>query len=407
MSTLLPVDEALAQVLAQLDRLPGEPVPLGAAWGRVLAQPVTSETDLPPFGNSAMDGYAIHCADLCDAASDRPVVLPLAAEILAAPGSPSALAAGTTARVMTGAPVPPGADAVVPLEEIELGDDGVAFRAPVALGQHVRPRGADVRTGEVVVPAGTVLGGGELAVLGAVGAATVEVVRRPRAVVLTTGDELVDIGAELGPGQIRDTSSVVMPALLTAAGAEVVGTSRAEDELEALVARLETLPACDLVLTCGGVSVGARDFVKPALERAGQVLFWRVAMKPGKPLLCGRLGHALFFGLPGNPVSSMVGFEVFVKPAIRRLLGLDGSGRVTFRACLTADLRSDPARREYVRARLSAGEDGWSAEPTGNQSSGRLRSMLGADGYVVVPVGTGRLSAGQQVTVEWLPGGMS
>lgn len=398
----LPVDEALARILARCRLRTSETVALERCRGRVLAADIVSDLDLPPFDNSAMDGFAVHLADVAGASEDSPVVLPVHETIAAAPGEPAPLPAGYASRIMTGAPWPAGAEAVVPVELTRSEGEGrVAVLAVPKPDANRRPRGEDLRRGETVVPAGRTLAHAELALLAAVGAARVEVARRPTAVVVSTGDELVDVAATPGPGQIRDSAVHALPAQLAAAGAQVVGIYHAVDSPSALETLFQSLSDVDLVVTSGGVSMGDRDFVRPTFERLGEVDFWRVAVKPGKPLLFGTLGAALFFGLPGNPVSSMVTFDIFVRPAIDRMLGRTDGGRVAFDAILEEALRSDAKRAEYVRVTAAPGEDGrWRARATGAQSSGRMTSMLGANAYAVVPVGVGELAAGERVRVE-------
>ncbi len=400
MTAPLSVEAALARMLAQGRRLPAEAVPLAAAAGRVLAGDVVSDLDLPPFDHSAMDGYAVRAADLAGASPDSPVSLPLQGAIAAAPGEPPPLAAGHVLRLMTGAPWPPGADAVVPVEVTREAAGQVWFTSSPRVGAHRRAAGSDLRRGEVVVADRTTLGPPELALLAAAGQATVAVSRRPRVLVVTTGDELVDVAEPLGPGQVRDSSGVAVPARLVGLGAVVVGVSRVGDDATAFAALLQNRPAVDLVVTCGGVSMGERDFVRPVFERLGRLDFWQVAVKPGKPLLFGRLGEALFCGLPGNPVSSLVSLDVFVRPLLDRLLGRRDGVRPRVTARLETGVRSDPERTEYVRVVARATPSGWAARSTGDQSSGRLTSLVGANGYAIVPDGVGEVAAGGEVTVE-------
>jgi len=397
----LPVADALAQVLAHSSPLASETVILDTSLGRVLAGDVVADLDLPPFDNSAMDGYAVRLADLGGASEATPVKLPVQSVILAAPGSPSPLEPGHAAKIMTGAPLPDGADAVVPVELTSSPADGqVAFTASPKPRANCREAGSDLRRGEVVLRAGTTIGYAEIALLAAVGCADVEVAKRPRAVVISTGDELVPAGVTPGPGQIRDSSIHAIAAQLRQAGAEVVQVAHAVDTEAALLDLLGKLPSCDLVVCCGGVSMGDKDFVRPVFERLGQPVFWRVAVKPGKPLLFGRLGAALFFGLPGNPVSSMVTCELFVRAAIDAMLGRIDGGRLTVTGVMGHDLRSDPARDEYVRVTVEDRDARLVATATGSQSSGRMTSMAGVAGFAVIPVGVGQMAAGDAVRLE-------
>lgn len=402
----LPVTEALQRILARCAPLAAETIALGDAAGRVLATEVVSDCELPPFDNSAMDGYAVHASDLAGANEFAPLALPVGCTIAAGQAQPPTLPPGRADRIMTGAPLPPGADAVVPFERTARNEAGeVLFICPVKPGANRRCKGTDLHRGVNVFRAGTPLGAAEIAVLAALGWARVPVVRQPRVVLISTGDELVPVEQQPGPGQIRNSSLVALPVQLAQAGARVVATHHVSDTVEAVEAVLAGPHDADLVLTIGGVSMGERDHVRPVFERLGQVDFWRVAVKPGKPLLFGTLGEALFFGLPGNPVSSMVTLDVFVRPALDALLGRRG-GRVRVTGRWATDLVSDAKRTEYVRVRATLDESGaWLATPTGDQGSGVLTSMLGANAYALVPCGVERVAAGEPAQLELFENG--
>ncbi|MCC7493849.1 MAG: molybdopterin molybdotransferase MoeA [Fimbriimonadaceae bacterium] len=402
----LTVAAALERILARCRRLPAETVALDAAAGRVLADDVHSDLDLPPFDNSAMDGYAVRSADLVGASEQTPVGLRLVGAIVAGPGQPAGIGAGECAKIMTGAPFPPGSDAMEPLERVGVDGEFIAFRRAVRPGANLRPRGDDLRCGELVLPAGTTLGHVEIALLAAVGQAQVAVVQRPRAVIVSTGDELVDVSQRPGPGQLRDTTVHALPVQLRAAGATVVGVHHAVDSPARLRELFGSFADVDLVITGGGVSMGDRDFVRPVFGELGEVDFWRVALKPGQPLLFGQLGAALFFGLPGNPVSSMVTLDLFVRPAIDALLGRRDGGREALTARAAQDLRSDARRSEYVRVVLYEQDGQLWARPTGDQSSGRLTSLRGAMAYAVVPAGVAAVAVGEPLRVERLAPGV-
>lgn len=402
MTAPIPVETALATILAHCRRLPAESLPLDRARGRVLAGDVVGDVDLPPFDNSAMDGYAVRAAELAGAEADRPVALPVA-EVVAAGAEPGRLSPGQVHKIMTGAPLPAGADAVVPVERtVALANGRVNFAWAPREGANIRRAGEDLRRGETAVGDGATVGPAEIALLAAVGRDPLQVTRRPRAMVLSTGDELVPVTATPAPGQLRDSTIHALPAQLAGYGVEVVATRHAVDDPAELEKLLSESAELDLIVTAGGVSMGDRDFVRPVFERLGEPAFWRVAIKPGKPLLFGRLGAALFFGLPGNPVSSMVTADVFVSPAVDALLGRRDGGRLRVSAVVETALRSDPERTEYVRVALRGEAGRLLAVPTGDQSSGRMTSMLGADGYAVFPVGVGRVEPGDAVTVELL-----
>ncbi len=306
---MLSVDEALARVLSAIPVLGLETVALPDALGRVLAEPVVAGRDLPPWANSSMDGYALRAADTTAATAARPVRLRLAGEVPAGAVADRAVGPGETWRILTGAPLPGGADAVIPQEETRREGATIAVTRPVAVGEYVRPRGEDVRAGETVLAAGTVLGPPALGVLAALGRPLVRVHQRPRVAVLSTGDELVDLDAVPGPGQIANSNSYTLAAQVREAGGVPVDLGIARDRREELEERFRWGLSCDVLVSSAGVSVGDRDFVREVMEKLGAELdFWKVSMRPGKPLTFGRVGGRPFFGLPGNPVSSMVTF---------------------------------------------------------------------------------------------------
>jgi molybdopterin molybdotransferase len=399
MADLISIAEARERVLAAVRPLPAEDVPLEAALGRVLAEEARSEADLPPFDSSAMDGYAV----LAGPAGELPVVGESRA------GSPAArpLGPGEAMRISTGAALPQGADAVVPVERIEqIGESRV--RVPdTAPGAHIRRAGEDVRAGEAVIAAGTELDPPAVAVLAALGRARVRCGGMPRVAVLVTGDELVEPGRPLGPGQIRDSNAYGLAAQATRAGARVTHRGIVRDDRDATEAAFgRALEEADVVIGSGGVSVGPHDHVKPALAALGvEERFWGVRLKPGKPTWFGNAPDGtLVFGLPGNPVSAMITFHLFARPALRALAGADPSGGTRARAVLDVPLPRNPSREEVVRCRLYARDDGWHVEPTKEQGSHVLTSMLGAAAYALVPAGDGELAAGERVEVELVSG---
>jgi molybdopterin molybdotransferase len=373
-----------------------EPVAIDLALGRILAEDVASDVDLPPFDNSAMDGYAVVAGPAAE--------LPVIAESRAGAPAAVALAPGQAIRISTGAQVPEGADSVIPLERVEASDGTVSVPRSDP-GANIRRAGEDVVAGATVLRAGAELGPAELAVLASFGRTHVLCGRRPRLAILATGDELVPPGTELGPGQIRDSNATALAALGSRAGADVVSRRHVPDDPAATVAALrEALAAADVVCVSGGVSVGPHDHVKPALAELGvEERFWRLALRPGKPTWFGRHGEhgALVFGLPGNPVSVMVTFHLFVRPALRRLAG--GTAPDTrARALLDSPLQRNAKRDEVVRCRLEARDDGWHVQPTKEQGSHVLTSMVGADALALVPRGEGEVAAGERVDIEIL-----
>ena len=402
---LIDIATARARVLAEARPLAPEPVDLRDALGRVLAEDVASDLDLPPFDASAMDGFATRAGP--------PEELEIVGESRAGHPAGRELRTGEAIRISTGAAVPEGAQAVVPVERTQTADPGrdgrpgdrERVRVPVRdAGEHVRRAGEDVRAGEAVMSAGTRLGTAEVAVLAALGRAEVRCGPRPRVALLVTGDELVEPAAALGPGQIRDSNVYAMAAQAERAGARVVGRALVRDELEATVSALaEAIEVADVVCVSGGVSVGPHDHVKPALAKLGvRERFWGVALKPGKPTWFGVLGSTLVFGLPGNPVSAMVTFGLFARPALERLAGLVAPPGERAVARLDRPVAREPHRDQAVRCRLEARADGWHAAPTGPQGSHVLTSMLKADALALVPAGEGELAAGEPVELELL-----
>jgi molybdopterin molybdotransferase len=398
---VISVAEAQKRVVEAVEALPPAEVRISDAAGLVLAEDVGAPHPLPRFDNSAMDGFALRGADAHAASGDAPVRLTLVGEVKA--GDPGELHVGPTeaARIMTGAPLPRGADAVVPVEETRAERDAVVVLAPTAPGRHVRPAGEDVREGELLVRAGEELGPGEIAVLASVGVSPVPVRRGPRVAVLVTGDELVDPEDLPRPGQIRDSNSVALRALVREAGGEVVPLERAADSRADVVEALRrAADLSDLVVSSGGVAVGRYDFVKEAVEELGHIDLWRVAMQPGKPLVLGAVGATPFLGLPGNPVSGHICFEQFVRPAIRKMRGCRSLLRAALRATLTDSIAKPPGRLQFVRVRLVHGDDGWTATPTGPQGSHIQTSLVGCHGVARFAAEDTRLSAGSTVDVE-------
>jgi molybdopterin molybdotransferase len=392
---LLSMDEALRLVLERVRPLAAESVPLSEAAGRVLAEPAVASIDLPPFDSSAMDGFAVRAAD-------TPGELPVTFRIAAGRPSPHPLSAGEAMGIATGAAVPAGADAVIPVEYVVDHDNTVAIERPVEPGASVRPRGGDARRGDVVVPAGERLGPAQLGALAAAGVAEVSCARRPRAAVLTTGSELRSPGEQLGPGQIYEANGVILAAQLASAGAEVERLPVAADEADAHRDALAQGLAGDVLVTSGGVSVGPHDLVRTIGAELGiEEVFWRVAVKPGKPLWFGVRGPTLVFGLPGNPVSSLVSFELFVRPAVLALQGLGEPGPRFALGTLAGAVRRNDARDELVRARSSVDQGELVLRPVTGQDSHMIARAAEADALVLVPRGDGELGVGDRV--RYLP----
>jgi molybdopterin molybdotransferase len=395
MADLIPVAEARSRVLGAVGRLPAETVPVADALGRVLAEDVESPISVPPFDSSAMDGYAL----IAGAAAE----LELIGEARAGHPAEAAVRPGTAIAISTGAALPEGATAVVPVERTEAAGAGV--RVPDTEPEaNIRRAGEDIAAGETVLRAGEALEPAALGVAASVGRASLSCARRPRVALLVTGDELTDPGEPLAPGGIYSSNAYALAAQVERAGATLALRERVADTAQATRAALgSALDGADVVVVSGGVSVGPHDHVKPALAELGvEQRFWGVSLRPGKPVWFGTLGDKLAFGLPGNPVSAMVTFQLFVRPALAALQGADPSISRTAARLEQAVARS-PRREQAVRVRLAAGDDGWRVSPTkGAQGSHVLTSMLGANALALIAPGEGEAAAGELVEVELL-----
>lgn len=421
MEPMLIVEEAQDRVLKAFKPLGATRVPILDAVDRFAAEDVWSDVDIPPHDNSSMDGYAVQAADTAGATSDIPITLTVIGDLPAGYVPEREVLSGTAVRIMTGAPLPPGADAVVKVEDTASVGEDVDILAEVAPGNYVRLSGEDVRRGSLILPKGTRLRSQEIGMLAALGRPEIAVGRRPRVAVLATGDELVAIDESLAPGKIRNANSYSNAAQIAHHGGEPVVLGIARDTVEELTARIEEglRQGVDLFLTSGGVSVGRFDLVKDVLAAQGSMDFWRVRMKPGKPLAFGRLdlpsewdktggGGAgattsiPILGLPGNPVSVMVSFEMFVRPALLKMQGARKLRRPTVEATLMDEIEYKDERRHYVRVQLVWEEDEYHAYLTGDQGSGILSSMLKANALAVIPEDWDHAPAGARVEAMML-----
>ena len=390
MADLLTIDEALHLILGRVEPSAGEDLPLADAAGRVLSADAVARVDLPSFPSSAMDGFALRAADV-------PGRLPVVERIAAGRPAGRPLGAGEAMGIATGGVVPEGADAVAPIEIVVEADDTIEVPDPIGQGANVRPRGGDVRAGEVVVPRGTRLGPAQLGALAAAGIPHVSCARRPRVAVLTTGTELRAPGERLGPGEVYEANGLILEAQLHGAGAVVDRLPRVADDEAAHLAAIARGLEADVLVTSGGVSVGPHDLVRRTAAELGVAeVFWRVAVRPGKPVSFGVRGRTLVFGLPGNPVSALVGFELFVRPAVLALQGA-APGPDYRPGRLGSAVRRNAAREQLVRARTLTDGDAVVLEPLRGQESHMIARAVGADALVRVPRGNGELAAGAAV----------
>jgi len=403
MLTDVQVEDALDIVLRSVSRLGEEKRHILDCLGSVLAEDVEADMDVPPFDNSAMDGYAVISADTTAARPERPVSLRVVADLPAGRFPLQPIRSGETMRIMTGAPMPPGADAVIRSEEIKRGEGVVWIAKPVPRGNDVRRAGEDVRRGDAVLREGTLVRASEVGMLATLGRKEARVFRAPRVAILATGDELVEPDEPVMPGKIRNSNLYSISAQVMASGARplLLGVARdTEAELEEKVNRGSA--EADVLITSGGVSVGDFDMVKTILARMGEILFWRVKMRPGAPVTFGLIRGKPMFGLPGNPTASMVAFEQFVRPAILKMSGRTRLRRREVEATLDGSIKNRMGFRNFVRAVATEKNGEWLARPAGAQGSGILRTMVQANALLVVPETVERLQTGDRVRVQLL-----
>jgi len=401
---MISVEEAQQRILSYIHPLNAEDIRLLDADDRVLAEDIASPLNVPPHDNTAMDGYAVIAADTVGASPAQPRPLRVIFDLAAGYTTDVRVVPGSAIRIMTGAPIPPGADAVVPFEDTERFGEWVRIFKGVEVGANVREAGEDVRKDALVLRRGCRIRPQEVGMLATVGHKTVAVTRRPRVAILATGDEVVEIDAPLLPGKIRNSNSYSNAAQVLAAGGVPVLLGIAHDQVEELTAMIRSGLALkvDLFLTSGGVSVGDFDVVKQVLAAEGEMTFWRVRMKPGKPLAFGRMGGVPLLGLPGNPVSAMVSFELFARCAILKMQGLLDWGRPTVEATLMDGIARKDGRRHYVRVRVEDRDGAYFAHLTGEQGSGILSSMVEANGLAIVPEDWSKAPPGSRVRVMML-----
>ncbi len=393
-------DEALKIVLENVAPLGIERIPLTEATGRCVAEEIRSPRDIPGFDNSAMDGYAVRAIDVASASQDRPVVLQVLETVGAGKMPATNVGPGQAVRTMTGAPIAAGADAIVQVERTRGTGATVEVLAPPAAGAFVRPRGEDLRRGELVISCGKSLTASDIGMIATLNRAMIDVYRRPRVAIVATGDELVDVDQAPSGAQVVNSSAYALAGAISAAGGEPVMLKVARDRPEEVRARLVEALAFDVVLSTGGVSVGQFDHVKVVLDELGlRQLFHGVAQRPGRPLKFGTIGARPIFGLPGNPVSTMVCFYLYVYPALNRMAGRGDHGLPRVAVRCAADIRVATELNEFVRVTLERRGDELFASPTGNQGSGILSSLSRAHALLIGPAGVSLLKKGDQATV--------
>ena len=407
---LLSVAEARTRLLSAFSVVEKDNVPLIQATGRVLCNDIVSEIDLPNFHNSSMDGFAVRSIDVRNASSVNPISLSIVADIPAGKIIDTPIDHGKAARIMTGAPMPPGADAVVPIEDTDQYRHHTGYESPylvhiyrpVQPGEFIRLKGQDVSRGDVVLKTGVKLRPQDIGYLAMLGMSEVSVYRKPRVAIMSTGDELLPVGVPIEPGKVYDSNAFTLSALVDRDGGIPIYFGTATDQEEAIRELMEKAVSqgVDLILSTAGVSVGAFDYVRKVVEQFGKLSFWRVNMRPGKPLLFGHYHEIPFFGLPGNPVSAFMGFEVFVRPALLKLIGISETQYPVIRVKLLESVESD-GRESYLRAIVTFQEKNWVARLAGHQGSGNFRSLVQANALLIIPSGVKSLPVGSEVE-GWL-----
>lgn len=402
---MIEYEAARSLVLSSVKTLPTETVPLADALGRTLAREVRARENIPPFTKATMDGYAVRAEDTRAAERDNAVELEVMEDLPAGRVSRKSVGPGQAVRIMTGAPLPKGADAVVMVEDTAKTAGHVKVRREVKPGANIGQPGEDLKKGELVLERGAMIGPAETGLLAAAGLARVPVVRRPKLAVIATGDEIVEPGDRKGPGQIRNSNGPALLAMALRAGADAKYLGIARDRSSSLRAKLARAKGADILVLSGGVSVGDYDLVRDELRTARvRPVFWQVRIKPGKPVFFGRRGSQLVFGLPGNPTSAMVTFLLFVQPAIERMLGRKKPGPRGGRAVLAEDIVLKPGRTQFLRAVLDAEGAVLKVAPYADQKSGVLRSMVRSQVLIVVPADVSRLENGGEVKILFMDG---
>ena len=404
---MIRVEEALKQILSAIPRLDLEKVGILNALGRVLGEDIFAPRNLPPADNSAMDGYAVQAGDTAGAGPDKPAVLEVIEDIPAGVLPQKAIGPGQASRIMTGAPLPQGADSVVRMEDTEKDGKHVKILVSLAGGTDIRRAGEDVREGELVIPQGTVIRPAEVGMLAALGRSFIYVHQRPVVAVLATGDELMDIDGGPSSWKIISSNTYATTAQILESGAIPMQIGIAQDRREDLIKKFQAASRADIIISSGGVSAGDYDLVKDIMKEVGnRMRFWQVAMRPGKPLAFGALGGVPVFGLPGNPVSSMVSFEQFVRPSILKMMGYQRLFRKVIKAKLEEDIAKQEGMRYFLRGFVKKADGLYTVSTTGEQGSGILKSMVRANGLIVLPEDVTAARKGDNVSVQLLDGSL-
>jgi len=400
---MITVEEALEKVLSHIQPLGSEKVSILDALGRVIAEDIHTDQDIPPLDNSGMDGYAVRSEDMQNASQGRPVRLRVIEDLRAGFVSQKTVKMGECIRIMTGAPVPRGADAVIPVEDTKEENGFVSVLKTLSAGENIRRAGEDVKKGERVISTGDLIRPAEIGMLASVGRSFVAVYQMPLVAILCTGDELVDVDGDLGQAKIVSSNSYTLAAQVKDCGALPVQLGIAGDRKEEIKEKLLQGLRADVLISSAGVSMGDYDFVRDVLKELGaEMIFWQVAMKPGKPVAFWMFDKKPVFSLPGNPVSSMVSFEQFVRPALLKMMGHRQIFRPIIGATLKDDIRKEPGRRHFIRGAVSLGKDSFDVTVVGSQGSGILRSMVRANGLIIIPEDCEFVRAGEKVKVQLL-----